>query len=400
MRVLIYFNGFTKIIGGSEYLPLTLIYELQKRGHEVALITGYPSDIAFAQEQYGVSVDLSRLRLFSLEPASRAARLMNRFFRCYKEWKLQQIAKKFDLCISSANIVDFGRPGIHFIYMLGFTPAFRDWLGWQTPELGINTPLRRLWRAASAWFADKFIVHVRTPGEILADDRETVYPNSKWAKQQIEEFFHCTTAFAFYPPTLYQPREGVAERSNEVVYIGRIDAMKRIEFIVDVVDRVRAATGVDLQLKIAGMLKDDNYCRGLQEKCGGLKWIEFLGPVFGGQKQSLLAHSKFAVHVLRDEAFGISVVEYLKSGIVPIVPNEGGAAEVVGDERLMYADQDDAVRKLSNLVSDSACYDSLAKACRARADYFSAEAYWERQGLLVGKLLNGVNTAIKEECNV
>ena len=387
MKVLIYFNGFTSVIGGSEFLPLTLAQEFQRRGHEVTFALGYDSDLALAQRQYGVSLDLAKLGVIVLKPKTRLEKLMNRLFRCAHEWKLQRVARQFDLCISTVNPIDFGKPAVHFIYMLGFTTGFRKELGWAEPPVGRNTPLHRLWRSVSAWVAQHFIVRVRTGDEILSDSRERVYPNSEWARQKIEFFFHCQTRECFYPPTLSEAGGSSVMRENVVVSIGRIDAIKRLEVQIEIVEKARQYTGVDLKFKIAGYIKDDAYGRQLRQLAAARPWIQLLGPVYGKDKESLLSSAKWAVHARCGEEFGISVVEYLKHGLIPIVPNAGGAAEVVAHSMLQYGGVDEAAQKLSQLLRDETLYKVMLKHCLSRAQYFSAMNYLDRQRQLVDSIL-------------
>ena len=387
MKILIHFNTFSNVVGGSEYLPLLLIKEFQSRGHSVVLTVTSQSDVELACKNYDIAIDYSKFEMVDLSPQKSRARLFNRLFRCYREWKLQQVAKRVDLCISTVNPVDFGRPGFHFVYMLGFTPKTRAWVN-DLPYFKPKTPLiKELWRKISWWFAGTFLLSLRTPGEICQDAKECVYPNSNWVKQKIEDYYHCRICSCYYPPTVYQPYEGVIKRSDTVVFIGRINPQKKILEIISTVENVRHDTGVDLQLKIAGHLGNDAYASQLRECAKRRAWVHLLGVVKGVEKQRLLASSKFALHFLGKEAFGISIVEYLKSGVVPVVPNCGGAAEVVSITGLCAKDTFEAVQILNRLVQDRHFYDNMQSACLERAKNFSFERYMNSQKNIVEEIL-------------
>jgi glycogen synthase len=56
--------------------------------------------------------------------------------------------------------------------------------------------------------------------------------------------------------------------------------------------------------------------------------------------------SQFFLHTMREEPFGISTVEAILNGCIPVVHNSGGSAEIVRKEQLLYSDISDATNKL------------------------------------------------------
>jgi glycogen synthase len=55
------------------------------------------------------------------------------------------------------------------------------------------------------------------------------------------------------------------------------------------------------------------------------------------------------MHNLRNEPFGISTVEAIAAGCVPIVHNSGGQREIVPFDDLRFNDKIEAVEKVKNL---------------------------------------------------
>ena len=94
-----------------------------------------------------------------------------------------------------------------------------------------------------------------------------------------------------------------------------------------------------------------------------------------------------ALHAERDEAFGISVTEYLKAGLIPIVPDEGGTPEIVDSPALTYRTNEDAAQILAHLLSDAGFRENRRRHCVERAKLFSREAYLERQGKLLAEIV-------------
>jgi glycosyltransferase involved in cell wall biosynthesis len=173
----------------------------------------------------------------------------------------------------------------------------------------------------------------------------------------------------------------------KVVYIGRIVPDKRIEELIDIVERARAATGVDIKFHVAGRLdQTPSYGRELDMLAKERNWLEFVGALYGEDKVRFLTSGSYAIHAERDEAFGISVTEYLQSGLIPIVPDEGGTPEIVDSPALTYHANEDAAQILALLIADAAFRERQRIHCAERAKLFSREAYFERQRELLDRL--------------
>ena len=86
---------------------------------------------------------------------------------------------------------------------------------------------------------------------------------------------------------------------------------------------------------------------------------------------------------MREEAFGISITEYLKAGLIPIVPDEGGACEVVDNCDLSFHTNEEAANTLVKLLNDPEFREQQRGLCMERAKVFSKAAYLERQRKLL-----------------
>lgn len=388
-NVLIYYS-FAYSFSGGDVLPLVFAEELQNTCR-VTLAVDKASGVERSAKALGVKLDPNRTTVVQLMPANYVASRHNVFWSCYRSRRIKALAREADVCISATNLIDFGKPAHHFINLLhGVDPAF-DYF----TASGFNPPRKFVYRFKKALedHVIRPVVGMRARAAIVHDSREHIYPNSVYVKGMMEKLYGEFRSTLFYPPTLFSPGEVTPRRCPlRVVCIGRITASKRLGDIIDIVERARDISKRNLELIIAGPHDPEApYVQKISRMIAEKKWITLMGGVFGREKQELLLSGSFAVHARRDEEFGISVAEYLIAGLVAVVPDEGGACEVVGSPALSYASNESAAYILARLVSDDVFRENQQRHCTERAKLFSREAYMERQRKLLAGIV-GVTT--------
>jgi glycosyltransferase involved in cell wall biosynthesis len=230
---------------------------------------------------------------------------------------------------------------------------------------------------------------MRSKRRIIRDPREHIYPPSAYVRDLMTDFYGPFNGEIFYPPTTFEPlSDNVEKEPLRVVYLGRINPEKRIPDICDIVEKARNLSGKDLKLIIAGPYdKKSAAVNDLLSYIRQRPWISLLDGAFGEEKSKLLHSGTYAVHARRNEEFGISITEYLKAGLIPIVPNEGGSREVVDAPDLTYSDNDMAAKILVRLLTDAEFREQQRRHCAERAKVFSRENYFARQTELLDKIL-------------
>lgn len=381
-NVLLYYN-FSYPLGGGDLLPLTFASWLQSRC-ELTLAVDSVAGFRRALDAFGIPLDAGRIKIVPLLPAGLTSRSHNFYWSYRRSLRLKRLAAKADVCISAANVTDFGRPAHHFINMLsGVDHAF-------TAHSGIVKPKASIKR----FLVDEVIrplAGMRSKRRIFADRRERFYSNSKYVHERLIAFYGDFHDTIFYPPTTYEPAisgETPSRDPMRVICLGRISPQKRVTDIIDVVERARALSGKDIKLTIAGPCGSGEYATTIKQLAEARKWITLVDGVFGKAKDDLLRSGNFAVHSRRDEEFGIAVTEYLKAGLIPVVPCEGGSCEVVDKPELSYSTNEDAASKLARLVTDSAFANAMREHCRARATIFARSEYEKRESEILEKILS------------
>lgn len=389
-KALIYFIGFGDSFGGAEYLPLLFAKELQAKYDVTMAVNWMSCDPCGAVKAYDVNLDFRALRFVALKPKSRFCQRLDAVIPFFSVRALQKLAREADVCISCANMIDFGRPAHHFIYLMRLfgDNAFNDFV-FHRPPLRGTAALRRKLRTLVAEVVLRPLLGVRSARRMLADPRECFYANSEYVARTMHAFYGGFTNHTLYPPTVFEPGDALAKTVRDqlkVVYIGRLIPQKRVLEALEIVSAARRVSGVDLHFAVAGKFTDPAYAGRLKAFAAENDWVEFVGEVYLEEKARFLCSGAYAVHTRLDEEFGIAVAEYLKCGVIPVVPQEGGSPEVVAEPQLTYADDESAARILARLATDEAFRGEMARRCAARSQVFSRDAYLKRQSELLNRI--------------
>ncbi|HRQ89262.1 MAG TPA: glycosyltransferase family 4 protein [Bacteroidia bacterium] len=324
---------------------------------------------------YGTRVDPSRLHrikapaLPGVNGPHRLPHLQNRYF----ERHCHRIAPAFDLCVSTYNPIYFGQPAIHLIGDFSFSEEMRRRLSvhGEEPYRHRQTWLRRLYLAAGGW------IELRKPP--LREWDDLVLANSAWAARQLDEHFLLPGAGVLHPPVpLPTAPVGVERDPFGFVCLGRVVPEKEIERMVGILARVRGH-GYPVAFTIVGRFDESDYAR----KIAGLvrqhnDWIRTPGFLQLEEKRAVLASHTFALHACRIEAFGIAVAEMAAVGCVPLVPETGGAGEIVPMPELQYSTDDEAVEKILSLLRNPAHVAALSEKMPESAARFAPARFVER----------------------
>ncbi len=388
-KVLVYYYEIRSELGGSEYLPLLLVAELQQRGYSVTLALAWESQLEPAAKRYHVDLDVEKVNVVTTKPKNRFLQKLDSILPFYRVWQLKKLAKQADICISAANMIDFGKPAHHVVYILRLfgDNAFCDFFQHRPPLSGVPRLKRRI-RTVLAESILRPLLGVRSTRKILADQRERIYVPSQYVADTMRAFYGPFNCTVFYPPTSFDiPPMEVERDPMRVIYLGRIQQEKGVLNIVEIVKRARELSALDIHLHLAGPLTPGAYTEKLKQLAAEKTWIELIDPVYGREKAAFLLSGTYAIHAERDEAFGISITEYLKAGCIPIVPDEGGTPEVVCNPALVYHTNEDAARILTRLLTDEAFRQEQLNRCKERAQAFTFECYMKTQHIILDRIL-------------
>jgi len=160
------------------------------------------------------------------------------------------------------------------------------------------------------------------------------FTNSSWTDNHIKQIWTNLKTDILYPPCstkLYFTSKKSSERKNQIISFAQFRPEKNHRMQVEIFSMVKDRIGsTDLTFYILGSIRgkddqeifDDVY-KLIVEK--NLKDQVFLieNPPFDEVKR-LMESSKIGIHTMRDEHFGISIVEMMSAGLLTIAHKSGG----------------------------------------------------------------------------
>lgn len=163
-----------------------------------------------------------------------------------------------------------------------------------------------------------------------------VLTNSGYTRNAISNAFNID-AKILYPPVDVETFQEIALKSNQrdgmVLVISRIAPDKQIENAIEVA-RIMRGRGIGKIMTIAGNLHyyDLQYYQQMKNMIADYDLSDYVSlqtNISFSRLIQLMQLAKVYFHPRIDEHFGISIVEAMASGLVPVVSNIGGHTEFV-----------------------------------------------------------------------
>lgn len=353
--------------------------EALRDDYQLSLLTWTPVDLDEVNGYFGTTLRRSDLAIYVLPAWLRVAvdRLpfsASTLKSAILRRRAYEMSSRFDLVMSANNESDFGcRPGIQYIhYPVRHVPPLPVDLRWYHSRNALRV-YEWLWSRVSA-FDDQ---HMRANLTLV---------NSAWTGKIVANH-HGIPVRIVYPPAAGEfPNVPWANRDQAFVCIGRLSPEKRLDQVIDIVGRVRKTYPM-LRLHIVGADDDRRYARRIRDYAREAgPWITIAGTLSIGALERLVSRTRYAIHGMAEEHFGMSVAQALRAGCIPFVADGGGQVEIVGDAPLLrYRTVDDAVAKITKVLGNHALQQQLRARLSVREPLFAPEHF-----------MNDIRTAVAE----
>ncbi|MBP1357515.1 MAG: glycosyltransferase family 4 protein [Sulfolobus sp.] len=171
--------------------------------------------------------------------------------------------------------------------------------------------------------------------------------NSYYSKKAIEQVYETKVSKVIYPPVdveFYSKAFNENDREPIILTIGRFERGKMLE------NTIKVASMASVKAILVGSLSDVkyyNWLRGLAKDLDAN--VRFMPNLSSEELLKIMRISSIYFHPTIGEHFGIPVVEAMSAGLIPIVPKESGASEIVPD--FSYSNLEEASNLVKSLVT-------------------------------------------------
>ena len=170
-------------------------------------------------------------------------------------------------------------------------------------------------------------------------NNSTVLTNSEFSRRAIANAFGVNDIRVLSPPVDTERFRNILtsnidnKRKDMVLVVSRIDPYKQIENAIKL-GKILKEKNIGTGMKIVGTLYNHyiKYYKYLKQMVIDLnlgRYISFEINASLNKLFSIMREAKVYFHPMREEPFGISVVEAMAAGLFPIVPDVGGPTEFV-----------------------------------------------------------------------
>jgi len=218
----------------------------------------------------------------------------------------------------------------------------------------------------------RFIEELRRRGSL-------VLVNSSWTQAEAKYFWNLD-AKILYPPVHTEKFRKIdnTNRSDVVLTISRFSRDRGLDNVLNVAKELKK-----IKFVIAGYLQDPEYFIELKMKKS--ENIELYSNVSEGTKLRLLSVSKVYFNPTPYiEGFGISVIEGMSAGLIPVTRNKGGVIDFVPKE-YMFNEINEALSKIDYGIKNWNFYSM--RMMKELAEKFSLENYEKNLLDIVSKYL-------------
>ena len=345
-----------------------------KHDFAVSLVTAGPVDLAQLNLFYGTTIGSEDVIIRRLPmPRILARRQAPSALRgAFGSRALKDLASKYDILISAYNLSDFGKPAIQCVADFSWDEDLRR--QFDPPPGGVHG-----WFHRARWLRRYYLQLCRTisppSGRDLFSGEDLIVANSQWTATKLRER-HGATALVVYPPVSCAfPDVPDERRYDDFVCIGRISPEKRIERMIRIIGAVRSR-GHDVRIRIIGHFDSSLYSKSIAALADSHReWVLLEGRKVGAEKARLLADCRYGIHGREGEAFGIGVAEMVKAGCITFAPAEGGPAEIVNHEALLYHNDNEAVEKITAVLDGEVSRAVLIRHLHHQAEQFSTDSF-------------------------
>lgn len=344
-------------LGGETTVAIETIESLYELGYEVDLVTVQPPDLDILTKSYGKKIHIARTK--SLLPFK-----LN-YFGVYQ--RLLTLLSSTDFRDSDVIINTHGDAlpyrisgNVPYLLYLHFPTFLMNSAG----GYGSNKYRKSFfWRA----YFKPYSIITRSLATRTAKRSNLILTNSAFSREAIREAFPGVQPYVLYPPVDTERffsaySQPINTREAKVLVVSRFSPEKRIENAI----KIAHLLGGKTKFQIVGSLMPTNraYFKELKQMIEMYGLTEAVNLTPNASNEELIhsmSSSIVYLHTMIGEHFGVSIVEAMAAGLLPIVPSYGGCSEITPSDHQYHT-----LEKAADLIAKNIKYANEDKKMKMR----------------------------------
>lgn len=339
---------------GGGHAVAAWMLEALKSSYDVTILTWRPADLTRINEVFGTSLELRQFKWIypRFVPRKVVETIPDDSDLQKLIWLLRickQIQSRYDVLLTADSEVDFGRAGIQYLHYPYLAPhderlrRFGDVSGWRAVPATLQR-VKRPWMIMGDFSFDRM-------------RQNLTLANSRWTASLFEAHYG-VRAETLYPPAAGHFTPVPWEfRSDDFICVSRLEAPKNHPRIIEIIRNVRERWP-QVRLRIvgtrsAGAAAAAYYETLLRTVRENSDWVTLHEDISRDELAHWLGRSRYGIHLMPGEHFGMAVAEMVSAGVIAFVHNSGGQVEIVEQPELLFEDDGDAVRRIDFVLANS-----------------------------------------------
>lgn len=318
--------------GGSERLCAVVIDEIMRKGHEVAVTTMSKFNVSDTfREHFGIRLAKEPIQYYFFRG------FLNRFGIFHRLFSYLPLKKAIQRFRPDSVFVDmeFIKPLATLVKTCGTKVVRYVHFPTVAETSSKNLLPEKYFRFPYNWYWKLYLLFQRRLVVSDTDDfSDVVCANSNFTRKYVERIWNRDDVKVVYSSVDVSTFISDAKKNNSVVDVGRFTPEKRHEISIHAISECENPVTLNL---VGGLIPGNySYFQGLitlSKELGVEDRVRFYPNAPFETLKRVLGSSKVFLHPIRNEHFGISTVEAMASGCVPICHASGGSIEVLDGGR-------------------------------------------------------------------
>jgi alpha-1,2-mannosyltransferase len=376
-------------LGGEEKLCLSFIDALKRNKHNVTLFTLEKTDWKAVQKMFGnftqpdVEVHMSSFLVYN--KFSKLAIPLLSYLAYFKGLVALVSRGKYDVVINTYGDMFTSIADLSYVHF----PITATLDYGQIPAFASPT----LWKAYSQAFKiwDFFASQIR-PSVLLT--------NSKFTWQVVKKLLK-RNAIILHPPVAVKDYlNGNTQRKNYVITVSKFTPKRHLHKIPLIARKAKNARFI-----IAGVA-DEYSIETLQKLRGMIRFygvegrVSLMPNVPRSTLISLLRNAKAYLHTMPFEHFGMSIIEAMAAGCVPIVHRSGGPwLDILNEQQgvygFSYESIEEAAQTIDFIMDKEDVWRKISENAQKRATYYDETVFEKKLTAIIESFARTIRGTIK-----